>query len=140
MFHWSSWYVWGILPGKAGFPAVQAGQDDESDKEETLFDPKPVQAPDLSSKTVFPSSFEAKILFEPAMKWRIIDEFGIDTIEEQSDGKLLVTYQAFDKYSLFSWVLSFGNQGRTGRTKKLRRELCELAAEISLKNKKLMTH
>lgn len=135
VFHWSSWYVWGYCLEKQGFRLFKLGRMMNLTKEETLFDPKPVQAPDLSSKTVFPSSFEAKILFEPAMKWRIIDEFGIDTIEEQPGGKLLVTYQAFDKYSLFSWILSFGNQAELAEPKNLRRELCELAAEISSKNK-----
>lgn len=135
VFHWSSWYVWGFCLEKQNFRLFKLGRMMNLTKEGTFFNPKPVPTPDLSSETVFPSSFEAKILFEPTMKWRIIEEFGIDAMKEQPDGKLLVTYQAFDKYSLFSWILSFGTQAELAEPKNLRKELSELAVEISSKNK-----
>lgn len=135
VFHWSSWYVWGYCLEKKDFRLFKLGRMVNLGKEEVVFDPKPAPTPDLSSEKVFPSSFEAKILFDPEMKWRIMEEFGLDMMCEQPDGKLLVTYQAFDKYSLFSWILSFGSQAELLAPKPLRRELCQLAAKISLKNR-----
>lgn len=134
VFHWSSWYVWGFCLQKKDFRLFKLGRMVNLKIEDTAFEPKTAPTPDLSSEKVFPTSFEAEILFEPEMKWRIIEEFGIDTITEQPDGKLLVTFRAFDKYSLFSWVLSFGSQAELLEPKSLRQELSELAAEVSRKN------
>lgn len=134
VFHWSSWYVWGFCLDRNDFRLFKLGRMVNLEIEENTFDPKPVPTPDLSSEKIFPSSFQAKILFEPEMKWRIIEEFNVCDISEQADGRLLVIFQAFDKQSLFSWLLSFGSQAELLEPKPLRRELSEIAAKISRKN------
>ena len=66
--------------------------------------------PELPSAVFMKPKVCAKILFEPEAKWRLIDDFGIDSFKEQPEGKLLFTFDFMDADNLFNWLLSFGSQ------------------------------
>lgn len=41
-----------------------------------------VPLPDLSSERIFPGNVRVKALFEAECKWRLVEEFGIESFEE----------------------------------------------------------
>ena len=71
-----------------------------------------------------------KALFDPQMKWRLVEEYGIDSFEELEDGRLLFQYEFIDKENVFSWILSHGRYVNLLEPEELRDEFRELAKEI----------
>jgi len=97
------------------------------------FEPRQLPEFQILPEKMFQTQIEVAALFEPTMKWRIIEEFGIDCFCEQSDGKLLFHFGFTEKENLFSWLLSFGNQVELLEPKDLRTELLTIIEEINRK-------
>ena len=81
--------------------------------------------PDLSLEQVFPPMFQVKVLIEPRMKWRLVEEYGPDSFEEQEDGRLLFTGGFSDKENMFGWLLGFGSCAELLEPEELRGEFAQ---------------
>lgn len=133
VFHWSSWYVWGYCLEKEDFRLFKLSRMTNLIKTQASFPPRQVPVPDLSSGKIFPTTIPVEVLFQPEMKWRLIEEFGPNSFTTLADGRCQVQFKAFDKHSLFSWILGFGNQAELVQPPELRAELGVIAEEISKK-------
>ena len=51
-----------------------------------------------------------KALFDPSMKWQLVEEYGVDSFTEQDDGSLLFEHEYADDEGLLSWMLSCGDK------------------------------
>ena len=79
-------------------------------KSEDVFHPREVPLPDLSDEKIFPGEIKVKALFEPDMKWRLVEEFGMHCFTETEDKKLLFTVGYKDVEHLIGWLLTFGSK------------------------------
>ncbi len=73
---------------------------------------------------------------KPEMKWRLIEEYGINSFTEQADGRLRFQGSFADKNSLFGWVLSFGGHAELVAPMQLRREFGEIIQNILVRYQK----
>lgn len=78
---------------------------------------------------------DVKALFEPEMKWRLIEEYGIDSFQKMEDGKLLFQFGFMDKESVFGWMLSFGDHAELLEPSDLRKELEQMLKRMQKKYK-----
>jgi len=131
IFQWSSWYVWGYCLGKQDYRLFKLNRMTNLKNMNETYEVRQAPPPNLSAKRVFPITIEVKALVEPAMKWRLVEEFGIDSFKQRENGKLLFQFGFADKENLFSWLLSFGNQVELIEPKELRSELFSITAGIS---------
>lgn len=130
VFQWSSWYMWGYCTQRHDYRLFKLNRAQNLSNTLEKFEKKPYQALDLSSKAIFPCNFKVCALFQPQVKWRIVDEFGLDSFTEQEDGHLLFEFGFTDKENLFSWLLSFGDQVEFLEPMELRSEFRELTKKI----------
>lgn len=133
VFHWSSWYVWGFCTGKNDYRLFKLNRMINLSNTGLKFEKRSFSVPDFSYENIYPYSFNVKILFDSSYKWRLVDEFGIDSFTEQEDGKLLFSFGFTDKENLFGWLLSFGSKAELLEPKEFRRELCDFACEMQKK-------
>jgi hypothetical protein len=63
--------------------------------------------PYLSSELKFPRNIVLKALFDPDMKWRLVEEIGPDCYEVQKDGRLLLIKDYADIDNLTMGMLTF---------------------------------
>ena len=126
VFHWTSWYVWGWCRMREDYRLFKLNRMTELLSTREKFAPSEAPVPDLSAKKIFPVGIDAKIRLAPGMKWRLVEEYGPDSFEEQKDGSLLFSRGFEDRDSLFGWVLSFGEQAELLEPQGLRREFAEL--------------
>ena len=56
---------------------------------EAGFSPRQAPLPDLSNEQIFPAGMQARVLFDPDMKWRLTEEFGPHSFETRADGRLI---------------------------------------------------
>jgi len=108
IFEWSSWYVWGYCLLRDDFrmfklnrmDQIRCTNEDCEKREIPLYhmDPRKVQ---------WTNGVEVTAEFDKSMKWRLIEEFGINSFSENADGRLLMNIGWSDQESLFGWLLGF---------------------------------
>jgi len=108
IFEWSSWYVWGYCLLRDDFrmfklnrmDQIRCTNEDCEKREIPLchMDPRKVQ---------WTNGVEVTAEFDKSMKWRLIEEFGINSFHENADGRLVMNIGWSDQESLFSWLLGF---------------------------------
>lgn len=123
VFQWASWYVWGYCLERKAFRLFKLNRLSELACTQEQFEPRPVPAPEFSEKPIFSGELKVKALFDPRARWRLVEEFGPDSFQEQEDGKLLFSFGFSDRENLFGWILSFGAQAELLEPEELRKEL-----------------
>ena len=97
---------------------------------EQVFICRNAPVPDLVSESVFPRNIILKALFEPDMKWRLIEEFGPDCYEVQKDGRLLLIRDYSNMNDLTIWMLTFGDKVEVLEPLELRENLKTMAESM----------
>lgn len=135
IFQWSSWYLWGYSMEREDYRLFKLHRMLNLEETEERFTPRTYPAYDGSHERVFPPRLEVTAVFQPEMKWRLIEEYGVESFRELDDGTLLFRFGFTDKEHLFGWLLSFGSSVELLEPKELRKDIGELAEEISRKYK-----
>lgn len=131
VFKWASWYVWGWCSEKKDFRLFKLNRMEQMTVSEETFQGREAPLPDLAEKRIFPEGIQVKALFEPEMKWRLVEEFSSYCFQEQPDGRLLFQTGEYEKDRLISWLLAFGNKVMVLEPEDVRRELLKTAEEIA---------
>lgn len=130
VFHWASWYVWGFCRDRKDFRLFKLNRMTEVKNAGEHFDRMEGRAPDLSAERMFPATLSVKVRMKREMKWRMVEEYGPDSFEEQEDGDLLFLWDFSDRENLFSWLLSFGTYAELLEPEELRKEFQILLEQI----------
>ena len=136
IFQWASWYVWGYCTTRSDFRMFKLNRMVDLKRTGELSKEREVPAFQIDERQMFPYHIYATAVFSPEMKWRLIDEYGIDSFQEREDGRLELSSGFTDKNSLFTWLLSFANQVELVQPEELREEFLELVKTIYTKYEK----
>lgn len=120
VFKWSSWYVWGWCLNRKDFRLFKLNRMNKVKETRTEFKPRSVPAPDLSTEKIFPGGITVKAVFEPEVKWRLVEEFGPGCFMEADDGKLVFEREYTNEDNLISWILTFGDKAEILEPKDVR--------------------
>ena len=96
---------------------------------EEVFPPRPLP-PVPSAHLAFPDELEAAVRFDPAAKWKLVDEYGAECFTREPDGSLLFRRSFPGRGELLRWVLSFGDQAEILEPEDMRREMADFAKKI----------
>lgn len=130
IFKWSSWYVWGYCVRKKDFRLFKLNRLAELKMTGQEYEIRELPALDMSSEKLFAGSFTVEVRFEASAKWRVIEEFGVDSFREQKDGTLLFSFAFTDEENLFEWLLSYGNRAELLKPEEMRKRLKERIKEM----------
>lgn len=130
IFQWSSWYIWGWCVRREDFRMFKLGRMTDLKVEEAFEKRGDPPFPDLSPERVFPNAYQVKARIMPKYKWRLVEEYGLDSFTEQPDGTLLFSFGFADKTSVVGWIASFGEGAELLEPAELRREVLEFAEGI----------
>ncbi len=131
VFKWSSWYVWGWCRAREDFRLFKLNRMEQLNVSAEQFESREVPLPDLQDERVFPGGIPVKALFEPEMKWRLVDDYGPCCFEEQPDGRLLFHGEYTNRENLTQWLLAFGDKVRLLEPEDLRVELLKTAEAMA---------
>lgn len=129
VFQWSSWYIWGYCLERNAFRLFKLNRMTKLQKTLDRFEAREIQAFQKESKRN-QVHFTVKARFDPANKWRLIEEYGQESFKVDSDGFLLFEFGFYDKNSVIEWILSFGNQVELLEPEEVRNELKEQIDKI----------
>ena len=136
IFRWSSWYVWGWCTAREDYRLFKLNRMDNLCVSGRRFVKRAAPLPDLRNERIFPGGLRVKIRFAPDCKWRLVEEFGVDSFQTQEDGTLLFCADYTDKENLLSWLLSFREKAELLEPEEIRRELYRSAGEMRKKYEK----
>ncbi len=123
IFRWASWYVWGWCKKREDFRLFKLNRMDHLQVSERMFANRQAPMPDLSNERIFSGGIKVKALFDPECKWRLVEEFGSGSFQEQGDGRLLFQADYTDKENLITWLLSFRDKAELLEPKEIREEM-----------------
>ena len=130
VFHWSTWYVWGWCRTREDFRLFKLNRMTELCAGEP-FSPRPAPLPDLAPERIFPIRHQVTVLFDPACRWRLVEEYGPDCFSVEPDGRLRFAGGFPDADSLFSWILTFGDKAELLEPQELREQLGALTSALA---------
>ena len=130
VFHWSTWYVWGWCQTREAFRLFKLNRMTDLAAGEP-FEPRHAPLPDLEPERVFPVKYQVTVLFDPACRWRLVEEYGADRFTVESDGRLRFIGGFPDADSVLSWVLTFGDKAELLGPEELREQLRELTKTLA---------
>lgn len=133
IFKWSSWYVWGFCKLRKDYRMFKLNRMDEIIQTMEEAADRDVPMPDLSTETIFPGGIDVKAVFDPSMKWNLIEQFGQDSFKVQSDGTLLFEHEYTDKENLITWMLTCKDRVTVLEPEDIRNELFHIADSIKKK-------
>lgn len=130
VFQWSSWYVWGYCTDREDYRLFKLNRMVHLRGLNEHFKERKVPPYDMSPEKAFPPRIPVAAVCEPDMKWRLIEEYGVESFQEREDGKLLFCSNFSDKGSLFGWLLSMGDRVELTEPEELRKEFGAVTERI----------
>lgn len=130
VFHWSTWYVWGWCQMRKDFRLFKLNRMTEL-RTDAPFVPRSSPLPNLEPERVFPVKYQVTVLFDPACRWRLVEEYGADRFTVEPDGRLRFTGGFPDADSVLSWVLTFGDKAELLEPEELRKQLRDLTKALA---------
>ena len=133
IFKWTSWYVYGYCLLRNDFRLFKLNRMDSIAHAAPFKGNREVPMPDLSNKKVFPAKDRVKAMFDPSMKWQLVEEYGADSFTEMDDGGLLFEHEYADDEGLLAWMLSCRNKVTVLEPERIREKLYQITSEIARK-------
>ena len=130
LFQWSSWYLWAYCLERQDFRMFKLNRMQELRDTGEIYEERERGELSIEPERIFPLTLEAEVRFEPEVKWRLVEEYGMECFEEASDGTLIFKNGFADKASLFGWVLSFGASAELVKPEELRQEFEAILANM----------
>lgn len=111
VFKWSSWYVFGYCIDRNDYRLFKLNRLSGLKVNLEHFDKREVPIDLLEFNDYFDTiNFSLKALFESSEKYRLIDEYGTDSFNENSDGRLYFERDFVSYQNMREWVFSFGDK------------------------------
>lgn len=130
IFQWGEWYVWGYCDSRKDYRLFKLTRiyDLKCTKEKRA----EREIPPYTCNKHFQDreEIQAVVRFNPSVKWRIVDEFGIELPKFQEDGNILVDITWHNAESFFQYLLSYGNKAEIVSPEKYRFEFSAYLKKI----------
>lgn len=124
IFKWSSWYVFGYCLQKNEFRLFKLNRLWNLIKTDICFEIKDIPSQALNfGKFLEKSNFKLKAIFNESEKFRIIEEYGLDSFEVSDNGQIIFEWSFTNYDNMLRWVLSFGDKVTVLSPKEL---ICDL--------------
>ena len=130
VFKWSAWYVYGYCTMRHDFRMFKLNRLWNLQTKGETFSPGVISQENLDFDNCWTVEIKLTALFDKSVKYRLIDDRGIDCYTIMEDGRLLLESDFTHYDNLLEWVLSFGNKVEVLEPVSLRNDLAEQAKKM----------
>jgi len=109
IFQWAAWYVFGFCLERQDWRMFKLTRLWNLALCDTAYTPRDVPPERRDLSTMFPEDRTLRALFDPSVKYQLIDAYGMDSFTATDEGLLLETGFTHTDYAV-SWLLSFGGK------------------------------
>ena len=131
VFKWSSWYVFGFCLDRQAYRLFKLNRLWDLQMEEGTFSAREIPEKELSFGSYLEEGqFHLKAVFAESEKYRLIEEYGVDSYSVRPDGKLLLERDFAHYEPMREWIFSFGDKASVLEPKELQDERKRQAENI----------
>lgn len=131
IFKWSSWYVYGFCLIRGDYRLFKLNRLWDLQLTNNHFSLREIPAENKDFDRFFsdePIHFSG--LFDESVKYRLVEEYGVESFETVTDGKLLLNRDFVDYQNMLSWVLGFGDKVVVLKPQSLIEEIRQQAKKV----------
>ena len=130
IFQWTAWYVFGYCTLRKDFRIfkLQRLWDLRLCDEHFIQREIPPEKRDFDSQ--LPDSKKLVALFDPSVRYRLIEEYGLHCYTETKSGQLRLEIGYTNREHIISWLLGFGGKVKVLEPKYIAQALCDAAKNI----------
>jgi predicted DNA-binding transcriptional regulator YafY len=110
VFQWSNWYLYGYCLACDDFRMFKLNRLWGIYTSEDSFTMRKYPELKFEISEIYENKIHLVATFEASCKWRLIEEYGIDSFTHRSDGQLLFQCDFANKENLMIWILGFGDK------------------------------
>ncbi len=129
-FKWSGWYVFGYCTQRQDFRVFKLNRLWELSVMEDVYTPREIPPDRLELGGSLVDTNEVQVLFDPSVRYRLIEDFGFRSFKEKESGELLFSVGYTNKDYILSWILAFGDKARVVSPPELADEIKRIAENI----------
>ncbi len=129
-FRWAAWYVLGYCVNRNDFRLFKLNRIWNHTVLDEFFSPREIPEQKLDFDHCFSDQNQITILFDPAVKYRIVEEYGPHCYTADEDGKLLFKTGYTNRDFIITWILGFGDKARVLEPADIAQEIRENAKKI----------
>ena len=111
VFRWGDWYVFGFCPACEDFRLYKLRRLWNLNVTDEFFTPRevpPEKEPNRSRTESMTDDYIVTAVYEPAVKYRLVEEYGPASFITREDGKLYTEWGFSTPEDALRWLLSFG--------------------------------
>nr|WP_279380763.1 WYL domain-containing protein [Mobilitalea sibirica] len=129
-FRWSAWYLFGYCLDRNDFRLFKLNRLWELSDTGTKYIVRNIPEDKKNLNECFTDELQVEILFDERVKYRLIDEYGVNCYTLTDSGKLLFQRSFTNKDFLVSWVLGFGDMAEVVSPPKIREEIGQIVEKL----------
>lgn len=133
VFQWSSWYVWGFCNDRQDYRMFKLTRMTNLRCTEEKCEPRSVPQYKCNKLRHTEGGAECTVIFSADVKWRLIDEFGAEKLEENKDGSIIMTFSWEDVPAFYRYILTFGNSAEILEPAEYKKGFAEFLKSILVK-------
>lgn len=131
LFKWSSWYLYAFCLDRKDYRLFKLNRLWQLEVTKTNFKLREVKHKELDLDNFFKeNTTHLKAIFSSEVKYRLIEEYGIDCFYEGENGQLIFEWDFASYENMENWIMSFGSKVQVLIPKKLRQDICDYAEKI----------
>lgn len=122
IFQWGTWYLWGYCTTRKNFRLFKLNRMISLKRLEVSFHPRKLKSVETHIQQYFTNQIHIIAKFDSCVKWRLIEEYGIDSYKELENKQLLFEFNFSNHEYLMRWIMSFGRYVEVLEPKDIRDE------------------
>ena len=130
-FKWSAWYVLGYCGQREDFRLFKLNRLWNLRVTDELYQPREVPEEQRGLEGWLQSEQTLTALFDPAVEYRLIEDYGPASYEPAEDGRLRLTVCYANRDYIVSWLLGFGELAEVVAPGDLRAEVARRARALA---------
>ena len=110
LFRWSDWYVFGFCHERQDFRMYKLRRLWALHTEAETYTPRPIPEEKLHFGSHMTDDYFVTALYDPAAKYRLVEEYGPESFTVLPDGRLHTRWGFTTREAALEWLLSFGDR------------------------------
>lgn len=110
VFKWSDWYVFGFCRERQDFRMYKLRRLWDLEISEESFVVRDIPADKKQFGTHMTDDYIVFAVYDPSVKYRLVEEYGHNSFTEQEDGKLYAAWGFSSQQGAVEWFLRFGDK------------------------------
>ncbi|MFA9377145.1 MAG: helix-turn-helix transcriptional regulator [Lachnotalea sp.] len=130
IFQWSSWYVWGYCKERQDYRMFKLNRLLNLEMLMTDYVRREIPPFQKDMEQIYQNNMHLVAEFEASVKWRLIEEYGIDSFTENKNGKLWFEFDFASEDNLFAWIMGFGDKVKIIEPNEVKEKYLDIISKI----------